>query len=173
MIQNLECTHTCFLLFAFKWMGVGGWKTTHLSVCNLETYPPSGYLIVMSHSVLDGSVSWITPLHNGPSSQPILKKNRRANLHRLQRHTCMDTDHAVHPRPFWRALQHKCMPLCASTSTVCVSVFVCVWKSPLRLTHPSFLAHPSSEQTCSGALKTPRLCQFTALQAHFLPRSAW
>lgn len=32
---------------------------------------------------------------------------------------------------------------------------VCVWKSPLRLTHPSFLAHPSSEQTCSGALKLP------------------
>lgn len=49
---------------------------------------------------------------------------------------------------------------------------VCVWKSPLRLTHPSFLAHPSSEQTCSVVLKLPVFCQFNALQAHFLPRSA-
>lgn len=150
MIQNLECTHTCFLLFALKWMGEW-WKTTHLSVCSLETYPPSAYLIVMSHSVLDRSVSWITPLHNGPSlKQPILKQKGRSAETHVHGHRSLLFSPAC-----WPALKSRCMPLCASTSTVCVSVCVClcVWKSPLRLTHPSFLAHPSSEQTCSGALK--------------------
>lgn len=169
-LQEREINYSNFEMHSHKWIGWGGCKgkTTHLYASGPRNYLPSVYLIVMSHSVLERSVSWITPLHNGPSMKQaiLIKKGRSAET---RRHTCTDTDHAVHPNLLECSPAQMHAPV--SFHKQCVSMCVCV-KLPIKADSSFLPCSPLLWADMFSRPKTPRFHQFNALQAHFLPHTA-